>query len=176
MQKVIFMVGPYRSGKTEYIQKQFESGEWKSEDFAVLSINNFVERHAKEFKLSHDEAYKSLMATGYVEINPLVKMTYAKMLEILEAGKSVIINNPNINRDVRKVYLDLIPNGVEKEAYNFPVRNFRPWLNRIKTINESIEGYKKISLRKAFQCYKRMEIADISEGFDYTCLVEQANE
>ncbi len=91
--ELVIAVGLPGTGKSTYIKRKFKK-------HIIVSNDYVVERYAKKNKMSYNEAFDAI---GREKIIALGKNEYMKALK---TGKSIVLDNTNLTKKIRKEYLD----------------------------------------------------------------------
>lgn len=108
--ELILLVGLPASGKSTYISKLK-----KDKKYVVISNDVFVEKKAKQWKIKYNEAFKRLSRED------TLGNTQKEYNKALSKNVNIIVDNTNINKKERKVFLDKAPDNYKKIAIIFNV-------------------------------------------------------
>lgn len=105
--EVIIAIGLPASGKSTYIKRNYKN-------HIIVSNDIIVDKYAVQNKIDYNEAFERI---GKSKIIQLGMNDFKKALK---TGKSIVLDNTNLTKSIRKQYLDL-SEGYKKIALIFKI-------------------------------------------------------
>jgi predicted kinase len=145
--KFIMLIGTQLSGKTTFYKKYLT-------EYSLLSHDFFIETKAKKMGLTYNETCSYLKD----ELSGYVKKEYEYLTN---KQKSFVLDSMNLTKEIRKPYINFLPNNYKKIAYFFYPLPYEVLVERSK---KRLEIY--VSEYEISESLALLEIPTINEGFD----------
>ena len=105
--ELVILIGLPASGKSTYIKKNYPK-------HIIVSNDHFVEKQAKKDDTDYTTAYNKIGRSKLIELG---KKDFQKALK---TNRSIVLDNTNLTKEIRKQYLDLA-NNYKKIAIVFKI-------------------------------------------------------